>query len=234
MVRVNSIRPGVAAGLLGALLMLAATGSWAEDIPAAIGRISYGAKPRPGDAICTGVLVAPDLVLTASHCVRDAAETPEDIRFDAGWSAGSPSGRRQGAEVILISKVVAPELSGLVEDVALVVLEAAFPPDAFPPLPLADAASGPFTLIAFDRTAPDQPRIARTCVPLANPPGLLALGCAVVSGNSGAPLLERDGNGWRVVAVMVASAKGWPVRSWAVLPPTQVRLRIAQRIAGLE
>jgi hypothetical protein len=50
----------------------------------------------------------------------------------------------------------------------------------------------------------------------------------VVSGNSGAPLLQRDGDGWRVVAVMVASAQGWPVRSWAVLPPAALWLRVQQ------
>jgi V8-like Glu-specific endopeptidase len=54
----------------------------------------------------------------------------------------------------------------------------------------------------------------------------MALDCAVVSGNSGAPLLESDGTGWRVVAVMVASARGGPVQSWAVLPPPSLRLRI--------
>jgi hypothetical protein len=52
----------------------------------------------------------------------------------------------------------------------------------------------------------------------------------VVSGNSGAPLLQWDGAGWQVVAVMVASARGGPVRSWAVLPPAPLRLRIAEAV----
>jgi hypothetical protein len=81
-------------------------------------------------------------------------------------------------------------------------------------------------LIGFDRSAPGQPQTAALCRPLAKPPGLLALDCPVVSGNSGAPLLERDGNGWQVVAVMVALAQGGPIRSWAVVPPAPLRLQI--------
>jgi protease YdgD len=215
------------AGLIGtALALLAAAPAAAEGSPAAVGRISYGATTKPGDAICTGVLVAPDLVLTAAHCVRDAADTPDSIRFEAGWSGGSATGKRKGASVILSGAVDLVGLAGLAGDVALVVLDEGFPTDTFPPLPLSAPETGPFTLIAFDRGTPDRPQGPALCRPLARPPGLMALDCPVVSGNSGAPLMQRDGDGWEVVAVMVASAEGWPVRSWAVLPPATLRLRI--------
>ncbi len=228
MMRAKMIRADVIRGLLVVLALLSPAASHAEEIPAAIGRISYGASPLPGAAICTGVLVAPDLVLTAAHCVRSAVDAPDTIRFDAGWSGGSPAGQRLGAAVILTGTALAPGLGGLVEDVALIVLDAALPPQEFPPLALATPGDGPFTFVGFDRSAPDQPMSAETCRPLAKPPGLLALDCMVLSGNSGAPLLQRYADGWRVVAVMVASAKGGPVRSWAVVPPATLRLRIPQ------
>lgn len=221
------VRAHVIHGWMVGLGLLAPTLSRAEVVPAAIGRISYGAALEPGAAICTGVLVAPDLVLTAAHCVRDAADTPETIHFDAGWSEGGASGQRQGAEVILSGEAGEAGLAGLVADVALVVLATALPPDEFPPLPLGEPGDGPFTLIGFARSAPDQPQNRIQCGPLAKPPGLLGLDCPVVSGNSGAPLLQHDGDGWRVVAIMVASAKGEPVRSWAVLPSAAQQLRIA-------
>jgi protease YdgD len=171
--------------------------------------------------------VADYMVLTAAHCVRGAVESPGTIRFEAGWGAGGPTAQRQGAAVLLASQTEAKGLIGLNEDVALVMLDAPLPPADFPPLNLADPEAGPFTLFGFDRGAPDLPRTA-LCRPLAKPPGLMALDCPVVSGNSGAPLLERDGEAWRVVAVMVASAQGRPVRSWAVLPPVPLRLSIQQ------
>jgi protease YdgD len=217
-------------GVSVALALLVAPGSRAEDVPAAVGRISYGVEPVPGTPICSGVLVAASLVLTAAHCVRGAAETPEDIRFDAGWSESGPAGRRRGTAVILAGEGGAPGLAGLAEDVALVLLDEALPTEAFPPLPLTAPGSGSFTLIAFDRSAPDQPQRAVLCRPLAKPPGLVALDCPVVSGNSGAPLLQRHGDDWRVVAVMVAATQGWPIRSWAVEPPAPLRLHIAEAL----
>ncbi len=46
----------------------------------------------------------------------------------------------------------------------------------------------------------------QTCHTLATRHGLLGLDCPVVSGNSGAPLLQRTEWGWQVVATMVASS----------------------------
>lgn len=193
----------------------------AEDMPSAIGRISYGDSPAPGAAICTGVLVAPDLVLTAGHCVRTMADDPAVIRFDVGWGAGRPAGRGQGAEVLLGEPV------GSAEDLALVVLARAFPAEVARPIPLASPVAGEFTLHAFRRDAPDHPSPVSTCYRLATLPGLLGLDCRAVSGNSGAPLLQRVKGGWQVVAIMVAASDTGPVHSWATLPPDWVLHRSA-------
>ena len=220
MMRGTRMRRGKhALGRQSLLLLLCGGAALAEDIPSAVGRISYGDTPAPGAAICTGVLVAPDLVLTAGHCVRTMADDPAVIRFDAGWIDGRPAGRGQGAKVLLEGS------DGPAEDVALVVLEAPFSAEVASPLPLASPATGEFTLHAFRRDVPDHPAEPSTCNQITALPGLLGLDCPAVSGNSGAPLLQRVEGGWQVVAVMVAASDKGPIRSWATLLPEWVLQR---------
>ena len=210
-------------GMQSLVLMLLTCGgaAVAEDVPSAVGRISYGDSPAPGAAICSGVLVAPDLVLTAGHCVRAMIDDPAVIRFEAGWGGGQPTARGQGAEVILSGT------AGLTGDIALVVLDTAFSAEMARPLPLASPATGDFILHAFRRDAPAQPSGPSLCSQLATQPGLLGFDCLAVSGNSGAALLQRSDSGWAVVAIMIAASASGPVRSWAVVPSDDLRQRIA-------
>ena len=206
--------------LMLCMLLLCGSAAGAEDIPSAVGRITYGDVLSPGAAICTGVLVAPDLVLTAGHCVRGAIDDPASIRFDAGWAGEGFAGDGRGVEVILSGS------EELAEDVALVVLDRPLPPEVAEPLSIAAPLAQIFTLHAFRRDAPDHPSQPLTCGQRAAAPGLLGLDCPAVSGNSGAPLLQRDEAGWHVVAVMVAASRTGAVRSWAVLPPDWILKRI--------
>ncbi|MEL6207950.1 MAG: trypsin-like serine protease, partial [Pseudomonadota bacterium] len=102
------------AGLIAALSALAAPapaqspapGPTAPEIlplteqPAwnAIGRVNIaGYKSR---RMCSGTLIAPDLVLTAAHCVLGPTGDPApagDIVFVAGWRAGEAAADARGA-----------------------------------------------------------------------------------------------------------------------------------------
>lgn len=206
------------------LLVFLADPAAAHDAPMAIGRISYGNTFTPGSAICTGVLVAPDLVLTARHCVADAQTNPGTVRFAAGFADGHGAAVGQGAEVILSES---PVTKSRANDVALLRLDAPIAGSAATPLPLADPVSPlQLSVIAYRRDAPERAERQDDCKLLTVLPGMLALSCPVVSGYSGAPVLAWDGTGWQVLAIVVASASGDPVHSLAAVVPPDLLARI--------
>lgn len=209
------------------MLMLVAGQGGAQDVPLAIGRISYGDALVPGAAICTGALVARDLVLTARHCVEGSRATPATVRFAAGVAEGRSPAVRRGAEVILSEAEVTKDRAN---DVALLRLEAPIEADVVATLSVADPALAQwvdgFSLIAYRRDAPDLPQRRDDCRLVTTLPGILALSCPVVSGNSGAPVLAWDGTDWQIVAVTVASSSGRPVQSLAATIPPDLLVRI--------
>lgn len=202
------------ASLILALSLIGATPvALAEETalltPSAIGRISYGGPAPKADApICTGTLVAADLVLTADHCVRGAVNSADSVYFSAGLQDGIPVAIGRGQEIILADPKVAKP--GLAMDVALLRLSA--PLEGVMALPPARGASTAkaYTLIAYARSAPDVQTRNDDCFALGKDADVIGLSCAVVSGNSGAPVLMRDGAEMRVVAVVVAATKGLP------------------------
>jgi V8-like Glu-specific endopeptidase len=166
------------------------------------------------------------LVLTAGHCVRRFARNPRTIRFKAGVHKGRAQSIRRAARIVLPlmtgsgGKSVAP-------DVALVQLDFPVSAEFAQPLPLADGKADRFTLIAYRRDRPQSAERNDDCRTVTASNGLIALTCPVVSGNSGAPLLQWTERGWHVAGVMVASVPAGEIRSWAVEIPPDLRAVIA-------
>jgi protease YdgD len=194
----------------------------------AIGQITYGSAT--GGAICTGTLVAPDLVLTAGHCVSDDGELMQagNIQFAAGWRAGKSTAIRYGDEIIMEMPSLG-KLRALSQDVALIVLDMPIDPDVVRPLALAapNALTDRYSLIGYRRDVPEVIRRNDACDWASTEGAVLVLRCRVVSGNSGAPILIQQNGEWQIAAVMAAQGRGGDVASYAVIPSDDLRARIA-------
>jgi len=101
----------------------------------AIGRVS-----RAGGGHCTGTLIAPDLVLTAAHCVSDEAQRdlpPDSVTFAAGYRSGTQVALGHGAAILRPHEVASPE-----GDFALLRLAAPLEVRPLPLLPEGTPAKG--------------------------------------------------------------------------------------------
>lgn len=195
-----------------------------KDWPA-IGLVFYGALPK--GAICTGTLVAPDLVLTAGHCVKENSDMAT-LHFAAGWRDGVAIAMRAARGVVL-AETAAGAARTLADDLALIILDRPIPEGEITPLPLSKAnilAEG-YSFFGYRRDLPGFLGRDDTCELAGLPQGTLLLKCVAISGNSGGPLLIRQSGRWVLAAVMVARAKGGQAQSYAVMPNDALRRRIA-------
>lgn len=149
-------------------LLLAAPAAAGPDLPAALGRIEGAAL-----GACTGILIAPDQVLTSATCLMGpfgGLPEPARLTFSAGLTGGKAQAEARGARLILHPShregSVAP--GGFYADAALLVLDA---PLAVPPAVNRQPAAGRTYAVAwFERRGDKGMPVVQTCRAAPFPP----------------------------------------------------------------
>lgn len=178
---------------------------------AAVGRLNVA-----GQGHCTGTLIAPDLVVTAAHCLilrTGAVIRARRLHFLPGWRMGAFAAHLRGTALAMPPDyAAAPRYA---DDIALVrVRPAGGSPPAPAPLPVSEdrvRAGLAVAALSYGRDRAEALSMQADCRIGARRGPLLWTNCEAVPGVSGAPLLRRGPQGAELVGVLVAGGDEGPL-----------------------
>ena len=183
----------------------------------AVGRLNIG-----WTGMCSGALIAPDLVLTAGHCLYSSKKgelvDPTTIEFLAGFRQGRASAKRRVRRAVIHPDYVysGPETNETVPyDLAILELQSPIRLPHIQPFPVGKRPrkGDSVGVVSYARSRSDTASIQKVCHVLARPAGTIVLSCNVDFGASGAPVFAEIDGKPQIVSVISAMStiSGRPV-----------------------